>query len=86
MSDTGTCSICGGAYLHGGNNPHPFPTSNGERACHECDNRFVTPARMLDVSHPGTLELLKKFARHGRFLVAATAKARVLFSIEGDKE
>lgn len=79
--ETGTCSICGGAYIDYGNNAHPFPG----RACHDCDNRFVTPARMLHVSEPAILALLTEFAKRGRSLVWASARARVMFAVE-DKE
>jgi hypothetical protein len=70
---TGTCCLCGGPYIRHGNSPHPFA---GGRACHDCDNRFVTPARMYRVSDPDVLHLLTEFARTGRFLVMATAKAQ----------
>lgn len=82
MDDTGTCSICGGTYTNLGNNPDPFP---GGRACYECDLRFVTPARVLHVSDPAILRLLTEFAKRGRFMVQATAKARALHVVP-DKE
>jgi hypothetical protein len=73
----GTCSICGGPYLNYGNNADPFPA----RACNECDNRFVTPARIFGVSDHIILALLIRFARQGRQLVLATARARVIYSL-----
>jgi hypothetical protein len=78
MDETGTCSICGGGYITYGNNPDPFPEG---RACHECDNRFVTPARMLGVRDVAILTLLTEFARRGRSLVWASARARALFGV-----
>lgn len=68
-----TCSICGGAYTGAGNHAHPFEG----RCCDDCDNRWVTPARILRVD-PGSalIPILREFARLGSRL-AGTMEAAI---------
>lgn len=83
MKETGTCSICEGTYTNYGNNPWPFPDG---RACHDCNNRFVTPARILHVGNPDILELLTVFARLGRVMTRAVSEVGSLVVVEVDDE
>lgn len=43
--ETGKCSLCGGTYEHGGNNPEPLKGWE-ERCCSDCNNTRVIPARL----------------------------------------
>jgi hypothetical protein len=45
MTETGTCSLCGGPYTHWGNNPSPLKDIE-ERCCDRCNYEKVIPARM----------------------------------------
>ena len=45
MTETGTCSLCGGPYTHWGNNPYPLKDIS-ERCCDKCNHEKVLPARM----------------------------------------
>ena len=59
------CSICGDAYIDYGNSAIPFPG----RCCIDCDNRFVTPARILGISPDSAfIEILTRIAQLGRAL------------------
>lgn len=85
MKQTGTCSICEGTYTNYGNNPWPFDDG---RACHDCNNRFVTPARILKVTEPFDLALLAAVARLGRQMTWAASEAATLVPVDaepGDK-
>ena len=48
FGDAGTCAICGGNYVLGGNNP--FPVVKGEDACccTRCNEEVVIPARLKE--------------------------------------
>jgi len=76
MDNTGICSICEGQYIEYGNNAYPF----AGRCCHDCDNRFVIPARIMQISADAQYELaiLQQVARLGRTMVQAQAKMRSL--------
>lgn len=78
---TGTCAICGWPVYDYGNSAAPWDG----RACHDCDNRFVSPARIYGVSDPAILALLTKFASLGRTLATATAAAREHYRIDEQK-
>jgi hypothetical protein len=45
MTETGTCSLCGGPYDHFGNNPEPLKDVE-ERCCDNCNTSKVIPARL----------------------------------------
>lgn len=61
------CSICGCDFEEYGNNPDPFP---GEKACDDCNDRFVIPARMLvSRNQPDVIKFLKRFAELGKTMV-----------------
>lgn len=60
-----TCCVCGDFFTGWGNNPEPF---KGESACDNCNDSFVTPARMClgrDYSDENILALLQTFAELG---------------------
>lgn len=83
MEETGTCVICEGTYTTYGNNPWPFPDG---RACHDCNNRFVTPARILKVGNNDTLiSVLIGFARLGRVMTLSGAAAATLVAVDGER-
>jgi hypothetical protein len=76
------CSICKGPIdtipsnppWTGGCSAHPF----AGRCCTDCDNRWVTPARMLHITPDSELiPILLHFAKSGSELVRALAEARV---------
>lgn len=46
IGPVGTCAICGGHYIWGGNNPYPVITDKDARCCTRCDNAVVIPARI----------------------------------------
>jgi hypothetical protein len=80
----GECSICSGPIeavgeWKGGNNAAPFPG----RVCNDCDNRFVIPARILNVvSDSELIPILRQFAKIGRNLTRAAAKSRALHAVQ----
>jgi len=80
-----TCTICGGSIeaigdWTDGNNAAPFPG----RSCNDCDARFVTPARMMQIERGSDLiPILREFARLGRInSLAAEAVRRMQRSAE----
>lgn len=74
--DLKQCCVCGDNFTGRGNNPEPF---QGEFACHDCDNRFVTPARMClgsKFNDENILALLQTFAELGKCLTRLSAESQ----------
>jgi hypothetical protein len=48
----GECALCGAVYDTYGNNPDPLgnPDDYGQRVCTDCNERFVIPARLGQIS------------------------------------
>jgi hypothetical protein len=70
------CAICGRSFSEYGNNPAPF---EGERACDDCNDRFVVPARMLrGRMSDEVLEMLRFFATHGATFAQIRRDARLM--------
>jgi hypothetical protein len=83
------CCICAREFTGMGNNPEPF---HGDRCCEECDDRFVTPCRML-LADGGKLNeklevFLKALAKYGNFVRDAkkTIAVKRLQVIAGDRK
>ena len=45
VAPVGTCVICGGNYIWGGNNPAPVANGEDDRCCSFCCDNVVMPAR-----------------------------------------
>jgi hypothetical protein len=45
LEETGKCSLCGGTYVMGGNNPAPLLPFH-YRCCKSCDENKVIPERL----------------------------------------
>ena len=43
------CCICGKVYVGWGNNPSPIDDEEEHRCCDACNNRYVIPARILEL-------------------------------------
>ena len=66
------CCICLNLFHGPGNNPEPFG-SKGDRCCTDCDDRFVTPVRMLLGRKPMNDKLeqfLRGVAKYGNFVIS----------------
>lgn len=49
----GKCSLCGGNYIFGGNNPQPVIDDYDARCCERCDAEIVLPARLNHIKKYG---------------------------------
>lgn len=49
----GKCSLCGGNYIFGGNNPQPVIDDYDACCCERCDAEIVTPARFRHIKKFG---------------------------------
>jgi hypothetical protein len=49
IGPVGTCAICGGNYVFGGNNPRPVATGKNDRCCARRNEEIVMPARFKAV-------------------------------------
>lgn len=47
MSETKTCAICQQSFSGFGHNPSPF---SGERCCDSCNEKFVIPLRIYEIT------------------------------------
>jgi hypothetical protein len=76
MNKERKCSICGDPCGRFGNNAMPF----AGRACNDCNDRFVVPARILHITDPVSLQILARVAKLGRTLVLASNKVNQLMA------
>ena len=70
------CCICLRGFSGHGCNPAPFGES-GDRCCTECDDRFVTPVRILvglRPLNPKMEQFLCAIAKYGNFVVEQKRK------------
>lgn len=69
------CCICCGDFTGLGNNPEPF---EGDRACDDCNDRFVTPVRMClgrGYSDQNVLLLIQTIAELGKLFKSITTES-----------
>lgn len=75
MTDHGgkQCSICERPFTEFGNSAYPFTG----RCCNDCDNRWVTPARIFRIEPDNAvIPILRAFARYGSRFTEAGEMAR----------
>ena len=76
MEKKHTCCICGIDFDGWGDNPEPFGADD-DKCCHECNDRFVVPVRLIlgrNVADKGLLEFLCRLAGLGRDMVEMRRK------------
>lgn len=48
-----TCCICGKECVGWGNNPDPVVEDENARCCDECNDKYVIPARLVEIYKSG---------------------------------
>lgn len=62
-----TCSLCKQEFVGYGNNPQPILDNIDARCCDHCNDWFVIPVRMIQLS-TDNLELVRYLAERGGML------------------